>query len=185
MRLHLQIARNCMAFGALCAVLSGCAFELGEDPFAPADAAIAEPDAPPLVGVDAGPPVDAFSHPDAPVSVTRAPLDPDFFYCRIQPDVLALSHCASGNGCHAEATSLRLDLAGERDLRPTCVADHPTSPVPALYYMNLARSRAAVRATASRSDLYTRPQGRNHPVTLFTASDPRAALLVRWIEGDR
>ena len=174
-----------MAFSVLLVALSGCVFELGEDPFAPPDAAPFAPDSGSLLGTDGGPAADAFSREDAPPLGVRAPLDPDFFYCRIQPEVIAASHCASGQGCHAEATSLRLELAGERDLRPTCKGDRPTSAVPASYYTNLARSRAAVRATASRSDLYTRPQGRNHPITLFNAADARAILLASWIEGER
>jgi hypothetical protein len=113
----------------------------------------------------------------------RAPLDPSFFFCRVQPEIFAYHRCASPSGCHATNTGLRLDVRGESDRAPACASDVPTEPVPASYYTNLARSRAEVRGTASNSELYRRPLGREHPVTLYRESSPEAALMRAWIEG--
>lgn len=170
--------------GAL-ALVAGCTFELGEDPF-PRDAAIVStsPDAATLPGVDASLDARVVATDAASSSTTRAPIDRDLFFCRVQPEVIAGGSCASGgNNCHANNTGLRLPAAGETDAAPTCVGDHPTSAVPASYYTAYTRSIAYVRATASQSPLYVRPQGRSHPVTVFSSGDARAQLLARWIEG--
>ena len=111
-------------------------------------------------------------------------LEPAYFFCQVQPVVLAAHRCAGEDtDCHADRSALRLDLTGETDAPPLCENDVPVGPVPASYYTNLARVRGEVRSTAARSDLYVRPLGRDHPVTLFREDDPEAAILRAWIEG--
>jgi hypothetical protein len=156
-------------------VLAACTtVPLGSDPFPDAGA---EDDAPMIA-------VDGARVPTGDVGATeRPPLDPDFFFCRVQPEVLGPLRCASRSGCHATNSGLRLLVAAETDPPPTCAGDHPTSSVPASYYTNLARARAETRSTARASDLYVRPLGNGHPETLFAASSTEARILAAWIEA--
>ncbi len=145
--------------------------------------------------IDAGPPApppstDAGSTPTPPStsdasipSGPRAPLDPNFFFCRIQPEVYRPHRCASARGCHSTDSALRLDPSPEVQPPLPCANGVPQAPVPAAYYTNLARSRTEVRGSATRSDLYRRPLGPGHPVTLYSASSIEAELVRAWIEG--
>lgn len=161
---------------ALAASLVACTtVPLGSDPFEDASTIAPTDDAGPRP--DGGPRADTGT-----TSSARAPLDPDFFYCRVQPEVIARVRCASPRGCHASNTSMRLVSAGETDAPPSCTQDHPTGPVPASYYTNLARARAETRVTARQSDLYWRPLGHSHD-RLFDETSAEAQLLRAWIEG--
>lgn len=144
----------------------GCdTIERGEDPFARADAGMAE-------------------RSDAPVPAgVRGPLDADFFFCRVQPEVVRAARCASTRGCHATDSGLRLLADAETIAPPTCVADHPVGPVPASYYTNLVRARAETRPSARASDFYWRPLGNDHPERLYAEGSREAAIVRAWIEG--
>lgn len=154
-------------------LLLGCdRIDLGENPFFEADAAVED-----ATGTDA---------PGADVPVlagVRAPLDQDFFFCRVMPEVVRPLRCASERGCHATDSGLRLSVEAEAVTPPTCLADHPTGAVPASYYANLARSRAETRATARASDFYWRPLGNDHPERMYAETSTEAAIVRAWIEG--
>jgi len=115
-------------------------------------------------------------------------LDEDFFYCRVQPEVIAAQSCASGlagegGACHSSQSGLRLDPAGETDLVP-CTGDVVDSPVPTSYQDNLEAVRAFVYSDALSSPLYLRPVGMDtHPRIIFDASSPEAMLIIEWISG--
>lgn len=146
------------------ASISACAtVERGADPFPSAD-----------VGDEA--------RPDAAMT-TRGPLDADFFFCRVQPEVIRASRCASTRGCHATDSGLRLLADAETIEPPTCIDDHPVGAVPAAYYTNLARSRAETRPSARASDLYWRPLGNDHPERMYAETSREAAIVRAWIEG--
>jgi hypothetical protein len=120
---------------------------------------------------------------DAQISSVRGPLDADFFFCRVQPEVVRTARCASTRGCHATDSNLRLAIDAETVSPPSCAGDRPTSPVPASYYTNLARSRAETRPTARASDFYWRPLGHDHPERMYDESSTEAAIVRAWIEG--
>ena len=114
-------------------------------------------------------------------------LDEEFFYCRIQPEVITKHSCASGgageNGsCHDSSSALRLVATQDP---PPCdgngaLVDSP----PQAYEQNLAAVRFSVQSNPLTSPLYIRPLNRaSHPREIFDEDDPAAELIVEWITG--
>ncbi len=115
-------------------------------------------------------------------------LDEGFFFCRVQPEVIAANSCASGGAgeggmCHSSRSSLRLDPDGETDPPPACNGDTPIGAVPNSYRNNLEAVRFTVQADPLSSPLYRRPLGiDSHPrAVLAGESDPAAQVLFQWI----
>ena len=114
-------------------------------------------------------------------------LDEDFFFCRIQPEVLAPNSCASGmagegGSCHTARSALRLDPMAETDPPPACDGDDVVGAVPDSYQRNLNAVRTAVQSDPLSSPLYRRPVNLDsHPRQIFEESSPEADLIVRWI----
>jgi hypothetical protein len=160
--------RFSLAVASAALVLACARIDLGPDPFV--DAALTTN-------------ADAAAADTAASSGVRPPLDGDFFFCRVMPEVVRPSRCASERGCHASDSGLRLLVEAETVAPPTCIDDHPSTPVPASYYTNLARSRAETRATARASDFYWRPLGNDHPERIYAEGSPEAAIVRAWIEG--
>ena len=113
-------------------------------------------------------------------------LDSDFFYCRIQPEVLTKFSCAGGasgesGSCHDSRSALRLATTGAT---ATCDDGAAVGGVPREYEDNLEAIRFSVQSSALDSPLYLRPLGRaSHPRTIFDEDDPAADLIVEWISG--
>lgn len=116
-------------------------------------------------------------------------LDEDFFYCRIQPDVIITSGCATGGagdtgGCHMSQSALLLEDASA-EARPACTADgelEPGAVVPDVYMRNLTRVRFTVTSDPESSPFYRRPTGEDsHPRVIFDTMSPEALLIVDWI----
>ena len=112
-------------------------------------------------------------------------LDEEFFYCRIQPEVLTEHSCATGlgsdsGGCHDRRSALRLL---DTDAPPPCDADgFVVDAVPSAYADNFDAVRFTVQSDALSSPLYLRPlQRASHPRRIFSASDPAADLILEWI----
>lgn len=116
-------------------------------------------------------------------------LDEDFFFCRIQPDVIVAHSCATGlagdsGGCHLTQSALLLeDAAGAT--RPSCDADGglmPGASVPDVYMRNLERVRFTVASDPESSPFYRRPLGMDsHPRVIYTPDSAEAILVVEWI----
>jgi hypothetical protein len=114
-------------------------------------------------------------------------LDADFFFCRIQPEVLTKHSCASGeddeNGsCHDSRSALRLL---DTDDPAPCDGDGAVvDAVPDAYQANLDAIRFAVQSDPLSSPLYLRPLNRaSHPRAIFDDDDEAAQLIVEWISG--
>lgn len=115
-------------------------------------------------------------------------LDEDFFYCRIQPEVLTMYSCASGGSgesgmCHASRSALRLAEVTVGNL-PTC--DEETGqvldPIPMEATDNLEAIQFTVYSSAENSPLYQRPLAEaSHPRQIFPPTDPAAELIREWI----
>jgi hypothetical protein len=116
-------------------------------------------------------------------------LDEDFFFCEIQPVVIAARSCASGEAgdggnCHSSRSALRLSALAEMDAPPTCEDGRVVGPVPPSYEDNLEAVRFTVQSDPLSSPLYRRPLGLDsHPRVIFDASSPEAMLIVQWIES--
>ena len=117
----------------------------------------------------------------------EAQLSEDFFFCRIQPEVLTKYSCATGEssdsgGCHSTRSALRLLDTDE----PAPCDDEGAviDAVPEAYQQNLDAVRFSVQSDPLTSPLYLRPLNRaSHPRQIFDADDPAADLIVEWISG--
>lgn len=116
-------------------------------------------------------------------------IDEDFFYCRIQPEIIAAQSCASGGSgeggmCHSARSALRLDPMGETDPRPACDGDLLVGDPPPSYVANFERVRFTVRADPFSSPFYRRPVGLDsHPREIFAPASAEADLIVMWLTG--
>lgn len=114
-------------------------------------------------------------------------LDEDFFFCRIEPEVLQKFSCASGasgdgGGCHSSRSALRLRDTNEA---PPCDASgRVVGAVPDAYAANLEAARFFVQADPLTSPFYLRPTNQaSHPRQIFDARDPAAQLIEEWISA--
>lgn len=116
-------------------------------------------------------------------------LDEDFFYCRIQPEIIVAQGCATGmagdtGGCHLTQSALLLeDAAGV--MAPACDADGAVLPgeiVPDVYMRNLTRVRFTVASDPESSPFYRRPlQLDSHPRAIFALGSAEELLVAEWI----
>lgn len=115
-------------------------------------------------------------------------LDEEFYYCRIEPEVVQRHSCASGAAgeagmCHAARSSLRLADTVSIAERPTCEGDRVTAgTIPTAYMQNFQAVQFTVQSDPLSSPFYRRPTGLDsHPRVIFPESDPAAMLIADWI----
>jgi len=114
-------------------------------------------------------------------------IDEGFFYCRIQPEVVATLRCGSGisgesGSCHTSRSALRLDPLGETDLPPECDGDSPSGAIPESYRRNLDAVRFTVQSDPLSSPFYRRPlQLDSHPRKMFEEGSPEEMLVFEWL----
>ena len=112
-------------------------------------------------------------------------LDEDFFYCRIQPEVIERFSCATGNAgeggqCHNSRSALQ--LLDAPDAPPCDRNGRLTGAVPDEYQSNYEAAQFFVQTDPLTSPLYLRPTNMaSHPRRIFAASDPAARLITEWI----
>lgn len=116
-------------------------------------------------------------------------LDEEFFYCRIQPEVVVGRSCATGmagdtGGCHMTQSALLLEDAASA-ARPACTEDGELAPgavVPDVYMRNLTRVRFTVASDPESSPFYRRPLGMDsHPRVIYGIGSPEEILVREWI----
>lgn len=113
-------------------------------------------------------------------------VDEDFFYCRIQPEVLNLHSCASGQPgeagtCHASRSGLRLDSMAEMETID-CVDGAVVGPIPASYEANLANVRFSIQSDPLSSPIYRRPLGLDsHPRRIYEDGSECERLVFDWL----
>jgi hypothetical protein len=114
-------------------------------------------------------------------------LDEDFFYCRIEPEVIQQHNCATGDSgesghCHDSRSALR--LIASSDPAPCDQAGHVTGKLPDAFSANLEAVRFFVQADPLTSPFYLRPLNlASHPRRIFTDQDPAAKLIEEWISA--
>jgi hypothetical protein len=115
------------------------------------------------------------------------PLDEDFFYCRIEPEVIQRFSCAGGastdsGGCHSSRSALRLMDSGEA--APCDGAGRVNAAVPGAFAANLEAVRFFVQADPLTSPFYLRPINQaSHPRQIFDAQNSAAKLIEEWISA--
>jgi len=114
-------------------------------------------------------------------------MDEDFFFCRIQPEVVATQRCGSGvsgesGSCHSARSALRLDVLGETDPPPTCDGNTPAGPIPESYRRNLDAVRFTVQSDPLSSPFYRRPlQLDSHPRKIYDEGSSEERLVFEWL----
>ena len=114
-------------------------------------------------------------------------LSEDFFYCRIQPEVITANSCASGGAgeagmCHSSMSAMRLAPGAEMAAPPTCMGDELVGTPPPEYVDNYMAVQLAVQTDALSSPFYRRPTGLDsHPRVIFAEGSAEADLIVQWI----
>lgn len=112
-------------------------------------------------------------------------VDEDFFYCRIQPEVINATSCASGMGgesCHSSTSAMVLSAQAETDPAPACDGNVLLGVPPDSWQQNLEAVRFSVRNDPFSSPFYLRPIGMmSHPRIIFMEGSPEADLIVEWL----
>lgn len=117
--------------------------------------------------------------------------DADFFFCRVEPELLVTKKCGSGdpaagdaaNGCHFNASAVSgMAIANHAPIE--CDGDHPKNRA-ALGSGGVAQGNLqAVTLVMSRdvqtAPLFLRPTGQNHPRPIFSREDPFVEVLRQW-----
>jgi hypothetical protein len=115
------------------------------------------------------------------------PLDEAFFYCKIEPEVIQLHNCATGDSgesghCHDSRSALR--LIASSDPAPCDSSGRVTGKLPDAYVANLEAVRFFVQSDPLNSPLYLRPLNlASHPRQIFNDQDPAAKLIEEWISA--
>lgn len=113
-------------------------------------------------------------------------LDEDFFFCRIEPEVIQKFGCANGGSgeagrCHDSRSSLRLQVSSDM---PSCSAGRVVGQIPDAYAANLEAVRYFVQADPLTSPFYLRPINQaSHPRRIFDEQDAAAKLIQEWISA--
>jgi hypothetical protein len=117
--------------------------------------------------------------------------DADFFFCRVEPEVLLAKKCGPGdpaagdrsNGCHfnpnavsgmAIANHAPIDCDGARPRnRAQLGAGSPAQG-------NLQAVTLVMSRDVQTAPLFLRPTGQNHPRAIFSREDPVVEVLREW-----
>jgi hypothetical protein len=114
--------------------------------------------------------------------------DENFFYCRIENNVLFAKSCGpgdpaqgdSGGGCHFNVTSFRLSDYAPR-VGDTCNGLIPTQAPPAAARNNYTVASRHMALDPDLAALLNRPTGKtSHPRVIFDRASPEADLIREW-----
>lgn len=119
--------------------------------------------------------------------------DADFFFCRVEPEVLTNKKCGAGdpslgdaaNGCHFNASAVSgMALANHAPI--DCNGDRPVNRAQIGAGSAAQGNLQAVTLEMSRdittAPLLLRPTGQNHPRVIFPKDDPAAEILRQWAQ---
>lgn len=128
--------------------------------------------------------------PGANFVVPNETFDADFFYCRVEPEVLVAKRCGPGdpsvdppNGCHFNSSAVSgmalVDHAPVpcTDGRPT---DRSQIGAGSAAEGNLQAASIVMSRDVATAPIFVRPTGANHPRVIFTSDDPAAEILRQW-----
>jgi hypothetical protein len=120
--------------------------------------------------------------------------DADFFFCRIEPEILVAKRCGPGdpaagdgaNGCHFNSSAVS-GMALTSHPPVDCVDGHPVNRAQVGAGSGAQGNLQAASLDMSRdyqtAPLYLRPSGQNHPRTIFPRDDQAmVALLRQWAQ---
>ena len=132
--------------------------------------------------------------PGATFVVADEQFDADFFFCRVEPELLVAKKCGPGdraagdpsNGCHFNSSAVSgMALASHAPV--DCVGGRPASRAQVgagsgaqgnLQSASLVMSRDYLTAP-----IFLRPTGQNHPRAVFARDDAVADVIRQWAQN--
>ena len=114
--------------------------------------------------------------------------DADFFFCRVEPEVLFAKKCGSGNpgeenSCHFNASAVSgMEITNHAPIE--CANGRPVNRVqlgagsPA--QGNLQAASLVMSRDINTAPIFLRPTGSNHPREIFPKEDPVVEILREW-----
>lgn len=128
--------------------------------------------------------------PGADFSVADLIFDEGFFYCQVEPKVIATHKCGPGDpaagdasgGCHYSVTSFRLT-----DYAPlvadSCTGNVPGSFIPAAARQNYQTSQARMKRDPDVAPFLQRPLKKlTHPRAIFNDDSEAADIIKQWAD---
>lgn len=117
--------------------------------------------------------------------------DADFFFCRVEPEVLTAKRCGAGdpaagdaaNGCHFNASAVSgmalvnhapIDCANGRPVNRAQLGAGSGA------QGNLQAASLVMSRDIATAPIFVRPTGQNHPRAIFPREDPVAEVLREW-----
>lgn len=118
--------------------------------------------------------------------------DADFFFCRVEPELLVAKRCGPGdpaidgsNSCHYNSSAVSgMTL---RDHAPvTCANGRPSDRTQlnpgGAAQANLQSVTLEMSRDVATAPIYVRPTGQNHPRQIFPPNDPVLDVLREWAQ---
>lgn len=117
--------------------------------------------------------------------------DADFFFCRIEPELLVAKRCGPGdpgagdppNGCHFNSSAVS-GMAIADHVPVDCVDGRPVNRAQIGAGSAAQGNLQAVSLVMSRdyqtAPLFLRPTGQNHPRIIFPREDPVVNVIRDW-----
>lgn len=116
--------------------------------------------------------------------------DADFFFCRVEPELLFAKRCGPGepgvdpaNGCHFNSSAVSgMAIADHPPI--DCVDGRPANRAQlgagSAAQGNLQATQLVMSRDPLTAPLYLRPTGRNHPRAIFGPDDPVVDVIKQW-----
>jgi hypothetical protein len=117
--------------------------------------------------------------------------DADFFFCRVEPEVIFAKKCGPGdpgagdssNGCHFNSSAVS-GMAITNHPPIECADGHPVNRgqigAGSAAQGNLQSVSLEMSRDVATAPLYVRPTGNNHPRAIFQKDDPVVEVIRQW-----
>jgi hypothetical protein len=116
--------------------------------------------------------------------------DADFFFCRVEPELLFAKKCGPGdpgqdpqNGCHFNSSAVSGMAIGNHP-PIACAGGRPVDRAQlgagGAAQGNLQAASLVMSRDYQTAPLFLRPTGRNHPRAIFAPDDPVVAVIREW-----
>lgn len=116
--------------------------------------------------------------------------DADFFFCRVEPELLLAKKCgpgegADGNNCHFNSSAVSgMALAAHNPI--DCADGRPTNRAQigagSAAQGNLQAASLVMSRDYATAPIYLRPTGQNHPRAIFPREDPVVDVIRQWAQ---
>jgi len=119
--------------------------------------------------------------------------DADFFFCRVEPELLFGKRCGPGdpaagdapNGCHFNSSAVSgMAIANHAPI--DCVDGRPVNRAQigagSAAQGNLQAASLVMSRDPLTAPLYLRPTGQNHPRVIFPREDPVVEVIRQWAQ---